>query len=65
MNKEAVVLSMVMQILKDADRDIHKVLEREYPNDELDQTEWAVQAYSLAWDAMREAEELYKEALKA
>ena len=56
---------MVRQILKDADRDIHKVLEREYPNDELDQTEWAVQAYSLAWDAMREAEELYKEALKA
>ena len=65
MNKEAVVLSMVMQILKDADRDIYKVLEREYPNDQLDQTEWAVGAYGLAWDAMREAEELYKEALKA
>jgi len=64
MNKEAVVLSMVMQILKDADRDIYKVLKREFPNDELDQTEWAVCAHSLAWDAMREAEELYKEALK-
>lgn len=64
MTKEAVTLSMVMQILKEADRDIEKVLKREYPNDELDQTDWVVCAYSLAWDAMREAEKLYKEALK-
>ena len=64
MEKEVEVLSIIAKILKDADKEIAAVFKKHFTEDELDNSAWAICAYSLAWDAMREAEGLYKEALK-
>ena len=58
MEKEVEVLSIISKILKDADKDIAAVFKQNFTEDELDNSAWAICAYSLAWDAMREAEEL-------
>ena len=58
MEKEVLVLSIIAEILKDADKEIAAVFKKHFTEDELDNSAWALCAYSLAWDAMREAEEL-------
>ena len=58
MEKEVLVLSIITEILKDADKEIATVFKKHFNEEELDNSAWAICAYSLAWDAMREAEEL-------
>jgi len=62
MEKEVEVLNIISKILKDADKEIAAVFKAHFNEDELDNSAWAIMAYSIAWDAMREAEELKRKA---
>lgn len=63
MEKEVNVLGIISEILKDADREIAAVFKKHLTEEELDNSAYAIMAYSLAWDAMREAEELKQKAV--
>ena len=63
MEKEVNVLGIFSEILKDADREIAAVFKKHFTEEELDNSAYAIMAYSLAWDAMREAEELKQKAV--
>ena len=63
MEKEVNVLGIISEILKDADREIAAVFKKHFTEEELDNSAYAFMAYSLAWDAMREAEELKQKAV--
>jgi len=63
MEKEVNVLGIISEILKDADREIASVFKKHFTEEELDNSAYAIMAYSLAWDAMREAEELKQKAI--
>jgi len=63
MEKEVNVLGIIYEILKDADREIAAVFKKHFTEEELDNSAYAIMAYSLAWDAMREAEELKQKAV--
>jgi len=63
MEKEVNVLGIISEILKDADREIAAVFKKHFTEEELDNSAYAIMAYSLAWDAMREAEELKQKAV--
>jgi hypothetical protein len=63
MEKEVNVLGIISEILKDADREIAAVFKKHFTEDELDNSAYAIMAYSLAWDAMREAEDLKQKAV--
>ena len=63
MEKEINVLGIISEILKDADREIAAVFKKHFTEEELDNSAYAIMAYSLAWDAMREAEELKQKAV--
>ena len=62
MEKEVNVLGIISEILKDADREIAAVFKKHFTEEELDNSAYAIMAYSLAWDAMREAEDLKQKA---
>ena len=63
MEKEVNVLGIISEILKDADREIAAVFKKHFTEGELDNSAYAIMAYSLAWDAMREAEDLKQKAV--
>ncbi len=63
MEKEVNVLGIISEILKNADREIAAVFKRHFTEEELDNSAYAIMAYSLAWDAMREAEDLKQKAV--
>ena len=63
MEKEVNVLGIISEILKDTDREIAAVFKKHFTEEELDNSAYAIMAYSLAWDAMREAEELKQKAV--
>ena len=63
MEKEVNVLGIISEILKNADREIAAVFKKHFTEEELDNSAYAIMAYSLAWDAMREAEELKQKAV--
>jgi hypothetical protein len=63
MEKEVNVLGIISEILKDADREIAAVFKKHFTEEELDNSAYAIMAYSLAWDAMREAEDLKQKAV--
>ena len=63
MEKEVNVLGIISEILKGADREIASVFKKHFTEEELDNSAYAIMAYSLAWDAMREAEELKQKAV--
>jgi hypothetical protein len=63
MEKEVNVLGIISEILKDADREIAAVFKKHFTEEELDNSAYAIMAYSLAWDAMREAEDLKQRAV--
>ena len=63
MEKEVNVLGIMSEILKDVDREIAAVFKKHFTEEELDNSAYAIMAYSLAWDAMREAEELKQKAV--
>jgi len=63
MKKEVNVLGIISEILKDADREIAAVFKKHFTEEELDNSAYAIMAYSLAWDAMREAEDLKQKAV--
>jgi len=52
MEKEVNVLGIISEILKDADREIAAVFKKHFTEEELDNSAYAIMAYSLAWDAM-------------
>ena len=63
MEKEVNVLGIISEILKDADREIASVFNKHFTEEELDNSAYAIMAYSLACDAMREAEDLKQKAV--
>jgi hypothetical protein len=63
MEKEVNVLGIISEILKNADREIAAVFKKHFTEEELDNSAYAIMAYSLAWDAMREAEDLKQKAV--
>ena len=63
MEKEVNLLGIISEILKNADREIAAVFKKHFTEEELDNSAYAIMAYSLAWDAMREAEELKQKAV--
>jgi len=63
MEKEVNVLGIISEILKNADREISAVFKKHFTEEELDNSAYAIMAYSLAWDAMREAEDLKQRAV--
>jgi len=63
MEKEVNVLGIISEILKNADREIAAVFKKHFTEEELDNNAYAIMAYSLAWDAMREAEDLKQKAV--
>ena len=63
MEKEVNLLGIISEILKNADREIAAVFKKHFTEEELDNSAYAIMAYSLAWDAMREAEDLKQKAV--
>jgi|14_taG_2_1085336.scaffolds.fasta_scaffold05592_5 hypothetical protein len=63
MEKEVNVLGIISEILKNADAEIAAVFKKHFTEEELDNSAYAIMAYSLAWDAMREAEDLKQKAV--
>jgi len=64
MDKEIEVLNGVAKILMETDRAIVNYINQYYTEDQIDDTEFVVQAYAKAWDAMIEVERLRNAAEK-